>query len=124
MAIDFGRAIQGIATGAMGQFNAEVEAKDKMKGRIIEQAGLNFYENTLPDFEKKEKSRKETYDKLSGQFGVDVAEFMGQNNFITGDANDRSEEHTSELQSRLHLVCRLLLEKKKQTNITIKKNNS
>src|SRR2546429_5015137 len=28
---------------------------------------------------------------------------------------DRSEEHTSELQSRLHLVCRLLLEKKKTT---------
>src|SRR2546422_3428018 len=28
-------------------------------------------------------------------------------------ACDRSEEHTSELQSRLHLVCRLLLEKKK-----------
>src|SRR2546429_5261499 len=27
----------------------------------------------------------------------------------------RSEEHTSELQSRLHLVCRLLLEKKQQT---------
>src|SRR2546422_2156320 len=27
----------------------------------------------------------------------------------------RSEEHTSELQSRLHLVCRLLLEKKKET---------
>src|SRR2546422_5721871 len=29
----------------------------------------------------------------------------------------RSEEHTSELQSRLHLVCRLLLEKKKNTVI-------
>src|SRR2546429_1578669 len=28
--------------------------------------------------------------------------------------DERSEEHTSELQSRLHLVCRLLLEKKKQ----------
>src|SRR2546429_6077158 len=28
-------------------------------------------------------------------------------------AANRSEEHTSELQSRLHLVCRLLLEKKK-----------
>src|SRR2546422_7781903 len=27
--------------------------------------------------------------------------------------HERSEEHTSELQSRLHLVCRLLLEKKK-----------
>src|SRR2546422_4152381 len=33
--------------------------------------------------------------------------------FVNGS---RSEEHTSELQSRLHLVCRLLLEKKKQHN--------
>src|SRR2546429_6119991 len=31
----------------------------------------------------------------------------------------RSEEHTSELQSRLHLVCRLLLEKKKHTSSSI-----
>src|SRR2546422_5698307 len=31
--------------------------------------------------------------------------------------NDRSEEHTSELQSRLHLVCRLLLEKKKERHL-------
>src|SRR5207253_10827225 len=30
------------------------------------------------------------------------------------DGTDRSEEHTSELQSRGHLVCRLLLEKKKK----------
>src|SRR2546422_5445164 len=30
------------------------------------------------------------------------------------DIGPRSEEHTSELQSRLHLVCRLLLEKKKK----------
>src|SRR2546429_5157281 len=32
-------------------------------------------------------------------------------------ASRRSEEHTSELQSRLHLVCRLLLEKKNNTSI-------
>src|SRR5687768_17937699 len=31
----------------------------------------------------------------------------------------RSEEHTSELQSRLHLVCRLLLEKKKKTTSVV-----
>src|SRR5687768_17665756 len=31
-----------------------------------------------------------------------------------GVSASRSEEHTSELQSRLHLVCRLLLEKKKK----------
>src|SRR4051794_26129359 len=48
---------------------------------------------------------------------------------ITGRAGatcDRSEEHTSELQSPVHLVCRLLLEKKKkkqQNKNTINKNN-
>src|SRR2546422_4897357 len=31
----------------------------------------------------------------------------------------RSEEHTSELQSRLHLVCRLLLEKKKDRPVSL-----
>src|SRR2546422_6590231 len=34
----------------------------------------------------------------------------------------RSEEHTSELQSRLHLVCRLLLEKKKNGERTVIRN--
>src|SRR2546422_7839171 len=38
-----------------------------------------------------------------------------------GDAANRSEEHTSELQSRLHLVCRLLLEKKKPKTNKLKK---
>src|SRR5690625_6860661 len=33
---------------------------------------------------------------------------------VLGEAVQRSEEHTSELQSRGHLVCRLLLEKKKK----------
>src|SRR5437870_7124899 len=33
-------------------------------------------------------------------------------------ADERSEEHTSELQSRGHLVCRLLLEKKKKKDLT------
>src|SRR5216684_5605933 len=36
---------------------------------------------------------------------------------LSPDELDRSEEHTSELQSRLHLVCRLLLEKKKPKKI-------
>src|SRR5256884_6887226 len=36
-------------------------------------------------------------------------------------SRSRSEEHTSELQSRLHLVCRLLLEKKKKKEITTHK---
>src|SRR2546422_6369126 len=36
----------------------------------------------------------------------------------TVKCSTRSEEHTSELQSRLHLVCRLLLEKKKKNTHT------
>src|SRR5687768_18194481 len=45
-------------------------------------------------------------------FGV---ELRAERKPVVADAFDRlrSEEHTSELQSRLHLVCRLLLEKKK-----------
>src|SRR5690242_21001106 len=45
-----------------------------------------------------------------------------------GDAMRRSEEHTSELQSHVNLVCRLLLEKKKKTkrntNINTHKNKT
>src|SRR5438309_7191969 len=43
---------------------------------------------------------------------------------IPGEFEGRSEEHTSELQSQFHLVCRLLLEKKKkkeQKSINIEK---
>src|SRR5690348_18015058 len=57
---------------------------------------------------------------------VNVLGGDGNDRFVSGDAADtfdggagidtvRSEEHTSELQSPVHLVCRLLLEKKKKT---------
>src|SRR3712207_8740649 len=38
---------------------------------------------------------------------------------VAGARDLRSEEHTSELQSRQYLVCRLLLEKKKNPNLTV-----
>src|SRR3712207_7047656 len=44
--------------------------------------------------------------------GVEVAQLVGRERG-EGEAGARSEEHTSELQSRQYLVCRLLLEKKK-----------
>src|SRR2546429_9249051 len=53
-------------------------------------------------------ARSQRWSSLSHQRGCAFAEF-----------HHRSEEHTSELQSRLHLVCRLLLEKKKHTDITV-----
>src|SRR3712207_8863138 len=49
---------------------------------------------------------------------AEIAEPRGGDGFATEELEvvlPRSEEHTSELQSRQYLVCRLLLEKKKQT---------
>src|SRR6267143_5930778 len=48
---------------------------------------------------------------LAGCSGVGGAETSTSN--AAGTTPSRSEEHTSELQSQFHLVCRLLLEKKK-----------
>ena len=46
------------------------------------------------------------------QLKVDLAGQVGENAIWDGPlSKEGSEEHTSELQSRLHLVCRLLLEK-------------
>src|SRR2546429_5996155 len=53
-----------------------------------------------------------------GLDGALDAMLAGKNFFRSAQALGRSEEHTSELQSRLHLVCRLLLEKKKNTYTT------
>src|SRR2546422_8240324 len=47
-----------------------------------------------------------------------VGQHRTQHALALKDARVRSEEHTSELQSRLHLVCRLLLEKKKKNKHT------
>src|SRR2546422_3321698 len=49
--------------------------------------------------------------------GAEILLNLSASNITIGKAQMRSEEHTSELQSRLHLVCRLLLEKKKNNNI-------
>src|SRR5882762_7960909 len=47
-----------------------------------------------------------------------VNRHLNMTNVCTASCAYRSEEHTSELQSHLNLVCRLLLEKKKNTNST------
>src|SRR3712207_8296071 len=58
----------------------------------------------------------EGYAKASGRVGVVFATSgPGATNIVTPLTDARSEEHTSELQSRQYLVCRLLLEKKKHT---------
>src|SRR5687768_18335527 len=78
----------------------------------------------LRDPEK--RARYDRYGKaglggLGGQQGFHHVDLTEALNIFMRDF--RSDEHTSELQSRLHLVCRLLLEKKKKkTNQLSKKN--
>src|SRR2546429_5684264 len=60
--------------------------------------------DALPICEEESRSLSATFNRLVGSACVSTG--------IGGIG--RSEEHTSELQSRLHLVCRLLLEKKRR----------
>src|SRR5699024_12815620 len=50
----------------------------------------------------------------TGEQALEIAEALERSGAIDIVVVDRSEEHTSELQSRFDLVCRLLLEKKKK----------
>src|SRR3712207_7266480 len=49
-----------------------------------------------------------------GRSGLEFLEPDAHVSVLSDDVPERSEEHTSELQSRQYLVCRLLLEKKKK----------
>jgi len=85
MAIDFGRMARGIATGYLGAKIANTEANDRLKEDVIRQAGQNFYNNTLPEFQKRERNREDTYNKVKSRYGVDIAEYMDQNEFTNYD---------------------------------------
>src|SRR5690349_24189870 len=66
-----------------------------------------LFRSLHPRAARSAQSTGTTADRGRAGFGVEP---------ITGTPPTRSEEHTSELQSRRDLVCRLLLEKKKKKN--------
>src|SRR5699024_11649444 len=78
---------------AFNAVNDAENAEDMQEALQNEDLGLNVGE----------------YNQLSDDEKAEVAETVLDNR-----PDDRSEEHTSELQSRFDLVCRLLLEKKKK----------
>src|SRR5258707_9826281 len=57
--------------------------------------------------------RNQQLDRIAGQLAVPKVVGFSAREHVGVDEANRSEEHTSELQSRQYLVCRLLLEKKK-----------
>jgi hypothetical protein len=83
MAIDFGQAFRGIATGAMSAYNEAVEKKDQMYAEIAVRAGDNYLNNILPETQKAEEMRKDNYDLIASNFGNNFAELMDINKITT-----------------------------------------
>src|SRR2546422_3592282 len=77
---------------------------DRMRSLAVNQANLDNQRHAVQE-ERRLRVDNQSYGK--SELEIDN---LAYDNF----AYKRSEEHTSELQSRLHLVCRLLLEKKKK----------
>src|SRR2546422_4216268 len=80
-------------------------------------------DGSLEDGENRLQLGAQVFHRLRGErasrFGFQLPRAAILLDFLAR-AFDRSEEHTSELQSRLHLVCRLLLEKKKKNSTTLR----
>ena len=86
MAIDWGRMARGVATGYLSAKIANTEANDKMNGEIQKAAGVNFYTNTLPDHQKRERVREREFKQIANFFeSEDIANFWGDQGAITGD---------------------------------------
>ena len=95
MAIDFGRMLskvarpaRNIATGYLGAKIANTAANDALNADIIKAAGLRFHEKTYPEWEEKEKNRKNAYNTLAQLYGEDAAEYFDRENLLLGDGKD------------------------------------
>src|SRR3989449_9448098 len=113
-----------LAAEAKAQFDSQRKAMNEALG-AKEGALARFrseelqLRRSLRELEEADKNRDVDYQRrLDEERRRIEAQFKAQIESAQREAADlkrrRSEEHTSELQSRLHLVCRLLLEKKKK----------
>src|SRR5690554_7787348 len=101
----------------LGSHTKNTEERPGARQRAIEggQKIMNFKKFKQKALENPEVRRE--YNALQDEFSlIDQLITMRTKAGLTQEdvAKKRSEEHTSELQSRPHLVCRLLLEKKKK----------
>src|SRR5687768_17925049 len=93
-------------------FEASVKARQFERGQTIEGTVVAFGpEVAFIDVGGKAEAEIDLAELKDADGDIEVS--VGDRIQAMVVSTSRSEEHTSELQSRLHLVCRLLLEKKK-----------
>ena len=82
-------ALRGLITGFGTAAIKDKEAKDNARMEVVKAAGLDYYTNQLPQFQKTEKNRAQAYTQLSKILGSEeAADYFDSNGFITGDGKD------------------------------------
>ena len=74
MAIDFGRAAQGIATGYLQAKIRNTEANDALKANTLMRVGETLIGQTIPNAVAAEEERRNNYDMLAKRYGTNFAE--------------------------------------------------
>src|SRR5688572_30220018 len=117
MAQDASRAVAGGGITLAG-WAGKIDASEAGKGAKLEDAKLAKMGNDMHVTTGPAVAYWNPANKATGDYTVKAkfteSKYMGLNDHP--HPYGRSEEHTSELQSQSNLVCRLLLEKKKETN--------
>ena len=89
MAIDFGRAARGIATGYLSAKVADTAAQDELNRDFILQARNQYYNVDKPNFVADEKKRSANIDFISTKLSPVYANYADANNITLSDVNTR-----------------------------------
>ena len=80
------RVFRSIATGYLGAKIANTEANDRLKANILETTGTNLLTKVIPNAIENEKIRKQNYDMLVDQYGVNAANVIDSGGFTMDKA--------------------------------------
>ena len=77
-------AFRGILTGFGMAAIKDKEAKDNMRMKVAQEAGIDFYKNDIPEHEKEMKLYETDFKNVSEIYGVDIANYFGTKTGIFG----------------------------------------